>query len=143
MVATFSQKKAISTMFCCELASGSEVQLCFYTSYCARDTRDSRLSLMHTCFSRGCLSSWDRIWLKRRVHDRPARHHTLNIWSGLNAGNVPRIFDLCHFRRNTLPQTFYRHHKRVSSRSGDSSPSFPNPQKLCQEFFWLFFYDVL
>ena len=37
VIATSSQKKAISTMLGCEHASGSEVQLCFYISYCTKD----------------------------------------------------------------------------------------------------------
>ena len=37
VIATSSQKKAICTMFGCGHASGSEVQLCFYTSYCTKE----------------------------------------------------------------------------------------------------------
>ena len=44
VIAASSQKKAISTMFSCEYASDSKVQLCFYSSYCTKDTCDHRFS---------------------------------------------------------------------------------------------------
>ena len=138
VIATSSLKKTISTMFGCEHASGSEFQLCFYASYWTKGTWDPRLSLVHTRFSRGRLSSWDRIWPAR---DRQAPTHTLPIWSGLNVRNVSRMSDLCHFRSSRLRMkwssciAFYSHYKRVSSKSHDSSLSFSNLQNSCQEFY--------
>ena len=50
MIAASSQK-AISTVFGCEHASGSEVHRCFYTSHYTKDMQDPRFSLMHTFFT--------------------------------------------------------------------------------------------
>ena len=93
VIATSSQKKTISTMFGCEHARGSEVQLCFYISYCTKGPWGPRLGLVHTNFSHGCLSLWDRIWLKRPTRDRQVLPHTLHIWSGLNVRNVRGAFN--------------------------------------------------
>ena len=79
-------------MFACEDASGTEVLLR------KRHARSPAFTGAHKCFSRGCLSSWNHIWLKRPARDKQALPHTLHIY----IGNVSRMSGLCHFRRTRL-----------------------------------------